>query len=111
MKLSDIRGESTFDVLANLIDPILAIAGDEEASALFRKEKLPDGMEAREFALQKARKSLPVLLRNHKRDLITIIAAIKQMNPDEYAKELGLVSLTQDVLELVSDEDFIGFLS
>ena len=111
MKLSDIRGEETFEVLANLIDPVLSIATDEEASALFRKEAVPEGMEPREFVAGRVRKSLPVLLRTHKRDLIEIVAAIKQMDTEQYVKELSLVSLTKDVFELASDEAFIGFLS
>lgn len=111
MKLSDVKGEATFEVLADLVGPVLSIAADDEAAALFRKETIPEGQSAREFALLKAKKSLPKLLKNHKDDLIDICAALQQVDRKEYTKSLTLMSLTKDVFELVSDEDFIGFLS
>lgn len=111
MKLSDIKGEATFDVLGDLVSPILSIAADDEASAMFRKEPCPEGMTPREFALDKAKRSIPKLLKGHKDDLIDICAALQQVDREEYVKGLTLMSLTKDVLELTSDEDFIGFLS
>ena len=44
MRLSDVRGERTLDVIADLIGPIAEIASDEEAAALFRREKVPEGV-------------------------------------------------------------------
>lgn len=111
MKLSDISGEETFDVLADLIGPILSIAEDEEAARLFQRETPPEGVDARTFAIQKAKASLPVLLRDHKSDLIDIMVALKQVEREEYVSKLGLMSLAKDVMELASDEDFLGFLS
>ena len=49
MRLSDIQGERVFDVIADIIDPIANIAEDNAASALFKREKLPEGMTAKEF--------------------------------------------------------------
>ena len=111
MKLSDIKGEATFDVMADLVSPVLSIATDDDAAAMFRKEPVPEGQTAREFALGKAKRCLPKLLRDHKTDLIAICAALRQVDPKEYTEGLTLMSLTKDVFELVSDEDFIGFLS
>ncbi len=56
MRLSDIKGERTLDVIADIIDPIANIAEDEVASDLFKREKLPEGMTAKKFLLQRARK-------------------------------------------------------
>ena len=36
MKLSDIKGDRVFDVIADLIDPVASIAQDAQAAALFR---------------------------------------------------------------------------
>ena len=38
MRLSDIKGDRVFDVIADIIDPIANIASDETASALFKRE-------------------------------------------------------------------------
>ena len=50
MRLSDIQGERVFDVIADTIVPIANIAEDDAASALFKREKLPDGMTVQQFA-------------------------------------------------------------
>lgn len=106
MRLSDIKGERTLEVIADIIDPIANIAEDEEASALFKREKLPDGMTAKKFLLQRARKSAPALLKGHKEDIIAILAAIEGTTPDEYAGALNLVKLIKDTVDLLTDEAF-----
>lgn len=106
MRLSDIKGERTLEVIADIIDPIANIAEDEEASALFKREKLPEGMTAKKFLLQRARKSAPALLKCHKEDIISILAAIEGTTPDEYAGALNLVKLIKDTVDLLTDEAF-----
>lgn len=106
MRLSDIKGERTLEVIADIIDPIANIAEDEEASALFKREKLPEGMTAKKFLLQRARKSAPALLKGHKEDIISILAAIEGTTPDEYAGALNLVKLIKDTVDLLTDEAF-----
>lgn len=106
MRLSDIKGERTLEVIADIIDPIANIAEDEEASALFKREKLPEGMTAKKFLLQRARKSAPALLKGHKEDIISILAAIDGTSPDKYAGSLNLVKLIKDTVDLLTDEAF-----
>ena len=106
MKLSDIKGERTLEVIADLIDPIANIAEDAEAAELFARKKLPEGVSPKTFLLNRARKSLPVLLRNHKKDLVAIMSAIDGVSPQEYESRLNLVTLVQDLTELMTDEAF-----
>lgn len=106
MKLSDIKGERTLDVIADIIDPIANIAEDETASNLFRKERLPEGMTKKSFLLQRARKAVPALLKGHKSDIISILSTIDGTTPEEYTASLNLVKLTKDAIDLVSDEAF-----
>ena len=106
MKLSDIKGERTLDVIADIIDPIANIAEDEEASNLFRKERLPEGTTKKSFLLQRARKAVPALLKGHKSDIISILSTIDGTTPEEYTASLNLVKLTKDAIDLVSDEAF-----
>lgn len=106
MKLSEVRGERVFDVIADVIDPIANIAGDEAASALFKREKLPEGMTAKKFLLARARKAVPPLLKGHKEDLIAILAAIDGTSPQAYKGALNMVKLVRDVTELLTDEVF-----
>ena len=112
MKLSDIQGERVFDVIADIIDPIANIAEDEQASAMFRREKLPEGMTVKQFATQRARKSLPALLKGHKGDIVAILAAIEGVSTDAYNGALNLAKLMQDTAELLTDDAFTAlFLS
>lgn len=106
MRLSDIKGDRVFDVIADIIDPIANIASDETASALFKREKLPDGMTAKAFLLERARKAAPALLKGHKGDIITVLATIEGVSSDDYRKSLTLAKLMQDAVELLTDDAF-----
>ena len=106
MKLSDIQGERVFDVIADIIDPIANIAEDDAASALFKREKLPEGMTAKAFLIKRARKSLPALFKGHKGDIIAILSAIGGVSEEQYKSELNPIKLMQDAMELLSDEAF-----
>lgn len=106
MRLSNVKGERTFDVIADLIDPIYNIAMDPEAAVMFKREKLPEGMTTKEFMAGKIRKSLPTLLKTHKEDLVTILAAIEGVTPKQYEKKLNMGVLVRDVIDLLSDDGF-----
>ena len=106
MRFSDMKDERVFVVIADIIDPIANIASDETASALFKREKLPDGMTAKAFLLERARKSVPALLKGHKGDIITVLATIDGVSADDYRASLTLAKLMQDTAELLTDEAF-----
>ena len=107
MRLSDIKGDRTLEVIAEIIDPIANIAEDEEASSMFKREKLPDGMTAKKFLMKRVRKSLPVLLKGHKADIIAILSSIEGVSAEEYAGALNLVKLVKDCTDLLTDEAFM----
>lgn len=107
MKLSDVKGERVFDVIADIIDPIASIASDETASAMFRREKCPEGMTAAQFVAERVRKSAPVLLKTYKHDIVTILSAIEGTDPKEYADSLNLAKLLRDAAELLTDSTFL----
>lgn len=106
MKLSDIKGDRTLEVIADVIEPICNIAEDENASALFKREKLPEGMTAKKFLLQRAKKAAPAFLRGHKGDVIAILSSIEGASPEAYTGALNLVKLTKDFIDLMTDEAF-----
>lgn len=106
MKLSDIKGERTLEVIADLIDPIANIAEDEDASAMFKREKLPEGTTAKKFMLQRARKALPALLKGHKSDIIAILSTIEGTSSEDYCGALNMVKLFRDFVDLMTDEGF-----
>ena len=107
MRLSDIKGDRTLEVIAEIIDPIANIAEDEEASVMFKREKLPEGMTAKKFLMSRVRKSLPALLKVHKADIIAILSSIEGVSTEEYAGALNLVKLVKDCTDLLTDEAFM----
>lgn len=111
MKLSDIKGDRVLDVIADIIDPIANMVQDKDVAAMFEREAVPDGMEARDFFAKRMRKGLPVLLKGHKADIIAIMAAIEGVTPEQYAASLDFPKLFTDVMELVTDDAFLNFLS
>lgn len=111
MKLSDIKGDRVLDVIADIIDPIANMVQDRDVAAMFERKAVPDGMDARDFFAKRMRKGLPVLLKGHKADIIAIMAAIEGVTPEQYAASLDFPKLFTDVMELVSDDAFLDFLS
>lgn len=111
MKLSDIRGDRVLDVIADIIDPIANMVQDKDVAEMFERKAVPEGMEAREFFAERMRKGMPVLLKSHKADIIAIMAAIEGVTPEQYAESLDFPKLFTDVMELVTDNAFLDFLS
>ena len=111
MKLSDIKGDRVLDVIADTIDPIANMVQDKDVAAMFERKAVPEGMDARDFFAKRMRKGMPVLLKGHKADIIAIMAAIEGVTPGQYAASLDLAKLFTDVMELLTDNAFLDFLS
>lgn len=111
MKLSDIKGDRVLDVIADIIDPIANMVQDKDIAAMFKREAVPEGMDARDFFAKRMCKGLPVLLKGHKADIIAIMAAIEGVTPEQYAASLDFPKLFTDVMELVTDDALLNFLS
>lgn len=111
MKLSDIKGADVFDVIADCIVPITNIAADEKVMALFKKQVVPKGTDVRAVAIKRLAAGVPPLMRDHKDDLVAILAAVNLTPVDEYAKELTLGKLISDLADLVGDPMFADFFT
>lgn len=111
MKLSEIKGKQTLDVVADLIVPVSNIAMDDDMRRLLERSKVPDGMTKTEAAANRLKSIAPGLIKAHKDDVIDILATVNMADRDEYERNLNLVTLMGDFIELVNDEDFLGFFS
>lgn len=111
MKLSDIKGDRVLDVIADIIDPIANMAQDKDVAAMFKREAVPEGMDARDFFAKRMCKGLPVLFKGHKADIIAIMAAIEGVTPEQYTASLDFPKLFTNVMELVTDNALLDFLS
>lgn len=92
MKLSDFKGEEALDVLADLIEPVARIMSDGQVAKIYQSGQP-------KILLVKH------IIKNHKTELIEILATLEKKDPKEYAKEMTLISLPVKLLELLNDED------
>lgn len=111
MKLSEVRGERVFDVMADLIEPLCRIATDKQVKALFKKRAVPKGMDPRDFMLKRIQQAGPKIIKTHKDDLIEVLCVIGDLDRTKYVEDMTLMSLWGDVMQLLGDEDFISFLA
>jgi len=106
MRLSDIKGDRVFDVIADIIDPIANIAEDQAVMPLFRLERVAEGESPKTVLVNKIRKALPALLKGHKGDIIAILASIQGVTKEAYTTSLTLANLAADCVELLCDDAF-----
>lgn len=111
MRLSDIKGERTFEVVADIIEPVYRIAQDEAAVEMLSPKPCPEGEDPKHFMARRLVAGVPALLRSHKGDLVAIMAAIEGEDAEEYAASLDLAKLVVSLTELVSDPALMGFLA
>ena len=93
MKLSDFKGEEALDVLADIIEPLTSILSDKEIQALSKKKNTP------------VIKFVKPAIKNHKKELIEVLARLNRQTVEEYEKELTLITLPMQVLELINDPE------
>lgn len=111
MRLSDVKGERTFEVVADIIEPVYRIAQDEAAVEMLSPKPCPEGDDPKKFMARRLVAGVPALLRSHKGDLVAIMAAIEGEDAEEYAASLDLAKLVVSLTELVSDPALMGFLA
>ena len=107
MRLSDVKGDRVFEVLAEVIEPVRNLSSDKDISALFEGSKSDgrDGFSKRLLA------AVPTVVRKHKDDVVAILAAIEGVSPKDYEASLTMSKLLGDVFQLLTDKDLPGFLS
>ena len=108
--LKDIKGEQSVDFIADLVEPIINILEDENVAEFFKKEQVPEGMTAGAFFMSRAKKSLPLLLKSHREDIVAILAAFDGTSVDEYRQDLTPPKLLKDAFALLQNEELLSFL-
>lgn len=98
MKLSEYKGEQALDMLADLLEPATAIMADKEIARLV-KAKMPPI------------KSVKVAIKNHKQEVIEILAILDGADPKEYAEKVNLFTLPAKLLEIFNDPDLMSLFT
>lgn len=112
MGLGDIRGEDCFEILADIMEPAMRIAQDEDAKALFSVNKeRPENMTAQEYGVKLMGDHFPGLIKRNKDSFSQILAAVNGVPLDEYLENLSFTKLVSDIMKLIQDPAFRNFLS
>lgn len=111
MRLSEVRGERVFDVIADIIDPVAEIATSKEMEKLLERRTTPKGVDPRTYALQRVRRVVPKLIREHKGAFVAVMSAIGGVTPEQYLDGLTMASLLADVSDLLTDDAFTDFFT
>lgn len=89
MRLSELKGEKALDVLGELLEPAVKIMQDPQVAAAARSGKALD--------------IVKVMCKDHKQEVITILAILDEQDPATY--EVGLLTLPAKLLELFNDPE------
>lgn len=103
MKLSDIKGDAVFDVIAEITEPIINIATDPKVAEAFKKEELPKGMTVEVFGALRLKKIIPLIVKEHRMDAVNILASINMIPVEDYRKGITIISLINDISEMLTD--------
>lgn len=106
MKLSEIQGERAIEVIADLIEPFANIATDPEIknALTFTKE---EGETAEEAAIKAIKKNIPVLLKNHKKDVAKVLGILEGVDPEK----LTILEILKGLTDMMTDQALMRLFS
>lgn len=91
-KLSDYKNEDALDLLADILEPVAHIFADKEFVEQMQVNKMS---------------AIQHVIRNHKRDVLTIMARLEGVSVEEY--QCTIFTLPMALLEMMNDPDLIDF--
>lgn len=89
MRLSELKGEKALDVLGEIIEPAVRIMQDKKIVTAARSGKTLE--------------IVKIMCKDHKKDVIVILAALEEQDPATY--EVGLLTLPAKLLEVLNDPE------
>lgn len=108
MKISQMNTDQMADALCMMAEPLEIIGNDPDFGAAFAKLDGMKGSLLEKFAAGYG-KIVPIMLRKHRNETYTILAAMTGKTPEEIAKQ-NVLRTMQDVRDSVDQEllDFFG---
>lgn len=89
-RLKDIKGDRALDIMADILDPVTEIFADEHVAEMYR-------------AGVNRIKLVQYVIKEHKENVITILAMLDDEDPKTY--EVNLLTLPLKVAEVINDPD------
>ena len=105
MKLSELKGQDAIEAIADIMEPLSAIACDKRLRADFKKVAEADDRVA---ALGKV---LPKAIKTHKADVVKILATVNRKTVKEYEAEATVPRIMADAFDVLTDEELFAFFN
>ena len=96
MRISEFENDEALDLLADIMDPLSDIMGNEIVSKM---------VEAKKPTLVIAR----YVLKNHKKSVIEIVALLNKTTPDKV--KFNVIGLIKDIVNLITDLEGVGLFT
>lgn len=93
MKLSDYKGEAALDKLAEIIEPLTTMLADPELQEIAKQKNVATIKYAKP------------MLKNHKAEIIEILAALDDEPVETYRDKITLFTLPAKLLEFLNDSE------
>lgn len=93
MKISDIKGEAALDAFADIIDPAMEIMTDPDVSAAYKNPETTRAQLVR------------MIVKGHKKAVITIMAILDGKDPETYADEINIFTVPAKLMEIINDPE------
>lgn len=93
MKLSDYKGEAALDKLAEIIEPLTTMLADPELQEIAKQKNVATIKYAKP------------MLKNHKAEIIEILAALDNEPVETYRDKVTLFTLPAKLLEFLNDSE------
>lgn len=93
MRLSDYKGEDAIDLLADILDPATEILADS---------KIKDAVRSKQLSRTEI---IKMVLKEHKKAIIKIMAIIEGVDPDTY--QPNVLTLPVKLVDMLNDEEFL----
>lgn len=93
-KVSEYKDGDALDLLADIIEPVTNIIGDEDVRTAFNETRL---------------KGISLAIKRHKSDVLSVLARLEGVPVEEY--HCNVFTLPGRILELLSDDELLGFFS
>ncbi|MBR4266488.1 MAG: hypothetical protein IKQ46_10590 [Bacteroidales bacterium] len=109
MKLSEIKGDRSIEVIADILEQVAIIAADPEAMKFFTEKPKVDKngnmLEPMEkWVAKRIGEKLPYLLKTHKKALYTIFATLEGVPVDKYIESVTIAKIIKSLVDLFTDE-------
>nr|DAO40692.1 MAG TPA: hypothetical protein [Caudoviricetes sp.] len=96
MKITDRKNEAALDLIVEILEPASKIFSDKELRKILAQREAPI-------------KVAKYVLKNYKKEVIEMLAALKGVSCDEY--EANAFQMLAEMLEVVQDEELLSFFT